>query len=101
MRLIMLLAALFAVGPVAAQAQGAKYGDESKIELKDGPGKDLVLQNCRTCHSADYIPMNSPILDRKGWETSVNKMIKVMGAPISETDAPKIIDYLATHYGKP
>ncbi len=36
------------------------------------------------CHSLDYIPMNSLFLDRKGWEGSVNKMIKVMGAPISE-----------------
>ena len=40
------------------------------------------------CHSLDYIPMNSVFLDRKGWEGSVNKMVKVMGAPISEQDAP-------------
>jgi hypothetical protein len=52
------------------------------------------------CHSLDYIPMNSPFLDRKGWEASVNKMIKVMGAPIAEADAQKIVDYLAGQYGK-
>jgi len=51
------------------------------------------------CHSLDYIPMNSPFLDRKGWEVSVTKMIKVMGAPIAEADAQKITDYLAGQYG--
>ena len=52
------------------------------------------------CHSLDYIQMNSPFLDRKGWEASVNKMIKVMGAPIAEPDAQDIVDYLAGNYGK-
>jgi hypothetical protein len=40
-------------------------------------------------------------LDRKGWEGSVNKMIKVMGAPIRGEDVPAIVDYLARNYGKP
>jgi hypothetical protein len=30
----------------------------------------------------------------------VNKMIKVMGAPIAEADAHRIVDYLASQYGK-
>jgi hypothetical protein len=30
----------------------------------------------------------------------VNKMIKVMGAPISPEDAAKIVDYLTEQYGK-
>ena len=83
---------LFAATPVLAQ--------ESQLRLRDGPGRQLVEANCVMCHSLDYIPMNSPFLDRKGWETSVNKMIKVMGAPIAEADAQKIVDYLAGHYGK-
>jgi mono/diheme cytochrome c family protein len=74
--------------------------DESKIVLKDAPGRDLVVANCVMCHSLDYIQINSPFLDRKGWEGSVTKMIKVMGAPISPEDARQIVDYLATNYGK-
>jgi len=45
--------------------------------------------------------MNSVFLDRKGWEASVNKMVKVMGAPIPSQDIPAIVDYLALQYGKP
>ena len=83
---------LFAAAPALAQ--------ESQLRLRDGPGRQLVEANCIMCHSLDYIQMNSPFLDRKGWEASVNKMIKVMGAPIAEADARKIVDYLAGQYGK-
>ena len=82
---------LIAAAPALAQ--------ESQLRLKDGPGRQLVEANCVMCHSLDYIPMNSPFLDRKGWEASVTKMIKVMGAPIAEADAQKIADYLAGQYG--
>lgn len=75
--------------------------DESQVRLKDGDGKPLVEANCSICHSLDYIPLNSVFLDRKGWEGSVNKMIKAMGAPIRGEDVPAIVDYLARNYGKP
>jgi len=81
-------------------AAASALAQESQLRLRDGPGRQLVEANCVMCHSLDYIPMNSPFLDRKGWEASVNKMIKVMGAPIAEADAQKIVDYLAGQYGK-
>jgi mono/diheme cytochrome c family protein len=80
-------------------AAGA-LADESQVVLKDAPGRELVLTNCIICHSLDYIPMNSVFLDRKGWEASVNKMIKVMGAPTSPEEAKQIVEYLVLNYGK-
>ncbi|HEX7811773.1 MAG TPA: cytochrome c [Burkholderiales bacterium] len=73
---------------------------EDGIRLKDGEGRPLVEANCVMCHSLDYIQMNSPFLDRKGWEASINKMIKVMGAPVSDADAKAIVDYLSAQYAK-
>lgn len=73
---------------------------DENVKLKNGPGKDLVEANCVACHSLDYIQMNSPFLDKKGWEASVNKMIKVFGAPIKEEDVQKIVEYLSKYYGK-
>jgi hypothetical protein len=78
----------------------AALGDERQVQLREGPGKDLVVGSCAICHSLDYIPMNSPFLDRKGWEAEVNKMIKAFGAPVAPEDAPKIVDYLTAQYGK-
>lgn len=74
--------------------------DETAVRLKDAPGRQLVEANCVMCHSLDYIQMNAPFLDRKGWEASVNKMVKAMGAPVAERDAKAIVDYLAGQYGK-
>lgn len=73
---------------------------EADVRLREGPGRELVEAHCVMCHSLDYIPMNAPILDRKGWEGSVSKMVKVMGAPIGEDDARAIVDYLASRYGR-
>ena len=78
----------------------ATTADESQVKLRDAPGKDLVLANCAMCHSLDYIPMNSPFLDRKGWEAEVQKMIKAFGAPVPPEDVPRIVDYLTAQYGK-
>ena len=72
--------------------------EESQIKLEDGPGRDLVAAVCAVCHSTDYIQMNSMFLDRQGWETVVNKMVHVMGAPIQEKDIPQIVDYLTKYY---
>jgi mono/diheme cytochrome c family protein len=73
---------------------------EEKIKLKEGPGADLVRQNCVACHSVDYIPLNSPFLDAKGWEAVVTKMTKAFGAAIRPEDAGPIAEYLARNYGK-
>jgi mono/diheme cytochrome c family protein len=79
---------------------GAAAAQESKVVLKDGPGRDKV-QACIACHSADYIQMNSRFLDKAGWTASVNKMINAFGAPIPKEDVEAIASYLATNYGKP
>ena len=73
---------------------------EDAVRLKESAGRETVEANCSMCHSLDYIPMNSPFLDRKGWEGSVTKMIKIMGAPIREEDVPVIVEYLNKNYGK-
>ena len=91
MKFAVLLGLMFA-GPVLA--------DEAQVALKEGEGKPLVEANCSMCHSLDYIQMNSTFLDRKGWESSVNKMIKVMGAPIRADDLGAIVEYLNHNYGK-
>ena len=74
--------------------------DEAEFQLKDGPGKELISSNCVMCHSLDYIQMNSVFLDKQGWEKSVDKMIKVMGAPIKPEDVAPIVAYLTKYYGK-
>ncbi len=89
---IAFVASLVAV-PAMAQEQ------VQEIKLKPGSGLDKVEHNCATCHSLAYIPMNSPFLNAAGWNAEVTKMIKALGAPISDADAKAIVDYLAKNYG--
>ena len=87
-----LLAAAFVLVSLPAFAE-----DFDKI--KDSAGKDLVEQNCSVCHSLEYIPMNSPFLDRAKWDATIKKMQGPYGASISSQDAAVILDYLTKNYG--
>jgi cytochrome c5 len=88
----LLAATLLAVAPARA--------DETSLVLAEGDGVGQVKAFCSICHSVDYILMNSPIQDAAGWDKTVTKMIKVMGAPITPEDSKIIVAYLAQHYGK-
>lgn len=95
----MKIAAIVPIALLAAAATLAIAGEE-KIHLKEAPGVDLVRKDCVSCHSLDYVQMNTPILDQKGWEATVTKMQKAYGAPIPQQDAAPIAEYLAKNYGK-
>jgi len=88
------LASVLLCSGAAAQA------DESSVSLAAGEGVERVQASCAMCHSLDYIVMNSPFQDRAGWDKTVTKMVKVMGAPLTAEDTKAIVDYLERHYGK-
>ncbi|MBS0322436.1 MAG: cytochrome c [Proteobacteria bacterium] len=87
-----MVAALISLPALAA-------ADESQITLKKDRDRELVMGNCVMCHSLDYIQMNSPFMKKAAWQATVNKMVKVMGAPITPEDTVKIVDYLTRNYG--
>jgi hypothetical protein len=87
------LALAVVVGGASASA------DETAIHLKEAPEMATVAANCSGCHSLDYIQMNSRFMKRANWEAEVKKMVSAMGAPVSEADAAKLVDYLTREYG--
>jgi mono/diheme cytochrome c family protein len=86
--------AMLALGPLAPA-----NADESAVHLKDAPEAVTVRAHCSICHSVDYIQMNAPFMKKAGWEAEVRKMMKVMGAPVPEEEAARIVDYLTKNYG--
>lgn len=84
----------------AGMLAGTAWAGEEQVKLKEAPGVDKVRADCVACHSLDYIPLNSPFLDRKGWDATVTKMTKAFGAPIPEQDVAAIVGYLTAQYGK-
>ena len=84
---------------IALLACASALADESRIRMTDAPETPALIANCSGCHSLDYIQMNSRFVKRAGWEAEVKKMVSVMGAPVSEADAAKLVDYLTREYG--
>jgi mono/diheme cytochrome c family protein len=85
----------------AGAATGSVYGvgpwPTYTSALADGEGRDLVVGACSICHSTTYITMQ-PALPAAAWTATVDKMIKVFGASISDDTAKQITQYLQTHY---
>ncbi len=99
MRRVHPAALMLATLGVGLATGGTVSADESRIRLAPAPEATLVRARCAVCHSLDYILMNSPILNRAGWEAEVRKMIKVMGAPVADDEVAPIVAYLSAHYG--
>ena len=107
--LVLMLTLVIATGYVYAQEAASKAASRPgslrsitlpaiHTELKEGEGRTTVETRCSICHSPDYIPMQ-PKLTKAQWTATVNKMIKVFGAPATPEEAEKIISYLVTNYG--
>lgn len=88
----------------ATSAESAKPTESGKPgsanafanQLPDGPGKEVVLKKCVSCHTLQVV------VARRGneddWAQEVSKMVG-RGATISDDDADTIVDYLAAHFG--
>ena len=81
---------------IAATAPNLK---EVSTTLPQAPGYQTYMSNCTICHSASYV-QNQPALPQKTWTAIVTKMQKTYGAPVSDSAAQVIIQYLATIKGK-
>jgi len=73
---------------------------DAGMAFKPGPGAGVVQGQCLSCHSSAYVS-TQPQLTRAQWTAEVAKMKNVYGAPIPDDQAPAIVDYLTTQYGKP
>jgi hypothetical protein len=92
------LALLVLALPLAAAAAESWEAQETAVQLKDAPGRDLTTGRCIICHSLEYIPANAPAMNRAAWQKTIQKMKDRFGAPISDEEAKTILDYLDGSY---
>ena len=55
--------------------------------MPDGPGKDVTVKACGTCHETT----------RDGWAAVIQSMI-ARGAKVSDEEFPIVLDYLSTYF---
>lgn len=82
--------------PVAATAPDLK---SVITKLPEAPGSQTFNTNCVICHSARMVEIQ-PNLPEKTWTAIVTKMQKTYGAPVSDSAAKIIVQYLVTIKGK-
>ncbi|MBY8820743.1 hypothetical protein [Sphingomonas colocasiae] len=63
---------------------------------KEGPGKDLFVQRCHTCHELNTVTVQR--LSGNDWRVIVERMIQ-NGAQLTESESEQIIAYLTKMYG--
>lgn len=75
--------------------------DVNSIETKlpEKPGYQTFNLNCLICHSSRYI-ISQPDLPEKTWTAIVTKMQKTFGAPVADSSAKEIVQYLVSIKGK-
>jgi mono/diheme cytochrome c family protein len=88
------LALATAVGVSAAGLPVAS----SMSALPPGPGRDVLLRNCSTCHTA--LNVTTERHDAAGWDQVIGTMID-RGAKVSDADQDAIQAYLAKNFGAP
>ena len=69
------------------------------INLPKEQGYHVFITNCSICHSPRYI-QDQPDLSEKTWTAIVTKMQKTFGAPITDSAAKEIVQYLVAIKGK-
>ena len=82
--------------PVAVTAPDLK---NVTTNLPKAPGSQTFNANCVICHSARMV-QNQPNLPEKTWTAIVTKMQKTYGAPVSDSAAKIIVQYLVAIKGK-
>ena len=91
-----LLSLVAVASPAIANPIAFKLPEET-AEFKPGPGVESA-RVCGACHSADYISTQPSKRGKAFWQAEVQKMIKVYKAPIAESDAAIIVNYLSATY---
>jgi competence protein ComEA len=80
---------------VGASAAGLPAGT-SPWALPPGPGRDVLLRDCSTCHTA--LNVTTERHDAAGWDQVIGTMID-RGAKVSDADQDVIQAYLTKNFG--
>lgn len=87
---------------------GSSYSPAEKLPIQefysflpDGPGKNLIVADCLSCHGASELKQrieDHPRGDPYYWEGVVRRMKKQWEAPMEEEEVDVTIEYLNAHF---
>lgn len=86
----------------ACAVAGVTYGVPGAIaaqrkELPPGPNRELVSQQCQSCHDLDNV-LEAAGATREAWDGAIEQMV-AYGLSVTPEQRAMILDYLATYMG--
>jgi hypothetical protein len=86
-----------AAASALALAAGAAFAQPAPDGLPDGPGKDVVVRVCTSCHDASTLfQTRSP----EAWQDMIGKMMNI-GAELSADEQAAVYAYLVKNFSAP
>lgn len=71
---------------------------EAGVDLPEGPGREILVASCLSCHGLSALPLFKGFYTRDSWRTLVLTM-KEHGADIDGAEIEVLADYLVLHFG--
>lgn len=87
------LATVWAAAPAAAQRGATR----PRVQMPQGPVREIIRKNCTECHGIDDYAFYS--LDRPGWEKLIDSKHKAGDLSISDKDRSLLLDWIVSKFG--
>ena len=94
-----LLAACVGLAAAIASSSTASPAAAPGDDLPDGPGKQVLLRSCTTCHDLDEVTKFKGYYTRAQWKDIVVTM-REYGATLDEAEVEPLAEYLFAALGK-
>jgi competence protein ComEA len=85
-------------GCARAPARAAAPAFEAGVDLPAGPGREILVASCLSCHELTALPLFAAFYTRDSWRALVVTM-KGHGAAVDDAEVEVLADYLAQHFG--
>jgi hypothetical protein len=85
-------------GCTTTPTRGPAPAFEAGVDLPEGPGREILVASCLSCHGLSALPLFKGFYTRDSWRTLVQTM-KEHGANVNGAEIEVLADYLAQHFG--
>jgi mono/diheme cytochrome c family protein len=96
---IMLMSAgtfMTCISVVGSSQQKSDPPAKKTDDLPAGPGKEVFVRACTTCHASNTVTAQRKTADE--WKATISEM-QDRGATVSDAETDQIVQYLATNFG--
>jgi cytochrome c5 len=82
---------------LAAPAVGQRGATRPRVQMPQGPVRDVIRKDCTQCHGIDEYAYYS--LDASGWRDLIQTKHKSYTLAVPEKDMSALVDWMVTKFG--